>query len=650
MLNMAPSASEGSASGQEILARPLLRRGEVLEAVPGMVVTQHSGGGKANQYFLRGFNLDHGTDFSVSLDGMPVNMRSHSHGQGYADLNILMPEMVERVDYSKGNYSARNGDFSSAGSANFRLYDALPRSFATFEFGAYSFYRGAFGETFWTDQREKAGRLTLAAEYGVYDGPWDLKEDSTRWNGLARYFEGDSEDNFSVTLMAYRGEWQSTDQIPSRAIRDGRLDRFGFVDPTNGGDSQRYSLQVQQESSDAEGTQRLHLYGLYYDLDLFSNFTYALRNPARGDQFEQAENRYTFGGDLSRTWDRLQLCNRDTEFTFGAQFRSDFIDGIGLWDTRNRTRFNTIRQDDIREHSIGLFAESTTRWTSWLRSVSGLRADGFEFGVASGTRSNSGSEWESIFSPKFSLVLGPWAKTEFYFNLGTGFHSNDARGINTRRDPLEKTAVDPVDPLVRTRGTEFGVRTQLVTDLTASLSLWLLESESELLYVGDAGTNEPGPASRRAGVEASLYWSPHQWLRFDLEAAITRARLLDNGPADRIPNSVPWILSGGALLGAQGRETGWFSGLRVRAFGRRPLAEDGSLKGRPTCALNANLGYRSERWETALECLNLLDRRDNDIEYFYASRLDGERLEGANDTHLHPVEPRMLRARFTYYW
>ena len=646
ILGTAGAASEARASGVELRARPMMRRGEALEAVPGMVVTQHAGGGKANQYFLRGFNLDHGTDFAVSLDGMPVNMRTHAHGQGYADLNLLIPELVDAVNYYKGNYTARNGDLSSAGSADFTYLNELPNGFATFELGEHNYYRGAAGHTFGLG----AGKLTLAGEYNRYDGPWALREAFNRWNGFARYFQGNEEDHFSITLMGYRGKWQSTDQIPQRAIGDGRLDRFGFVDGSDGGNSARYSLQLHWQQTEGNATTKLNVYGLYYELDLFSNFTYFLDNPTRGDQFEQAESRYVLGGELTRTWDGIRAFNKDTSVTLGFQTRTDLIDGIGLHKTERQQRFDTVREDDVTEISAGLFAEATTKWTPWFRTVAGVRADGFLFDVSSNTRDNSGDDIAGIVSPKFSAIFGPWKETELYVNFGTGFHSNDARGVNTRRDPVSGAAVPPVDALVRTIGAEVGVRTQIIPKVTATLAGWWLDSDSELVYVGDAGTNEAGAASRRFGIETAVYWAPTDWLTLDAEFAATHARFRDVGSADRIPDSVPWMLSGGFVLGAQGKDEGWFAGTRVRAFAGRPLVEDNSVKGRPTVTVNANVGYRAQRWEAAVECVNLLDRRDNDIEYRYESRLRGEPLGGFDDTHLHPAEPRMFRARFTYKW
>jgi len=655
LLKIAPAASDGIASGEELRARPLLRRGEILEAVPGMVVTQHAGGGKANQYFLRGFNLDHGTDFAISIDGMPVNMRTHAHGQGYADLNLLMPELVGQLDYYKGTYSAKNGDLSSAGSADFHLYDALPQGFASFELGEHNYFRTAAGHTFWLGKDDKAPantgpRLTIAGEYNYYDGPWELPENFTRWNGFVRYYTGDDDNHFSLTLMGYQGIWQSTDQIPQRAIESGRIDRYGYVDPTDGGDSQRYSLQLNWQQREGNVTTRLNVYGVYYDLNLFSNFTYALDNPERGDQFEQSESRLMLGGDLSRTWNELEFLGRNTEVTLGLQTRTDLIDGIGLFKNEQRQRFHTVRQDDVTESSVGVFAESTVRWTPWLRTIAGLRTDAFLFDVAADSPGNSGGETAGIISPKFSAIFGPWEKTELYLNFGTGFHSNDARGVNTTLNPESDESVAPVDPLVRTIGAEVGLRTQIIPKVTATLSAWWLDSDSELVYVGDAGTNEAGAASRRYGVETAVYWSPKDWLVFDAELALTHARFLDSPEAEYIPDSVPWMFSGGFTVGAQGQDPGWFAGVRARAFGERPLIEDNSQKGRPTFTVNANVGYRTARWEAAIECLNLLDRDDNDIEYYYTSRLSGEPIEGHDDTHIHPAEPRMFRARISYKW
>lgn len=671
LVGTAPSASKGQANAAEIANRPYLRRSEILETIPGMITTQHAGGGKATQYFLRGFNLDHGTDFATSIDGMPMNLKTHAHGQGYTDLNPLIPELVESVDYVKGTYTADNGDLSTAGSADFKLFDVLPGHSVTLGFGEYNYYRALMAGSIHLDvdapftpsaPSKNPGKnpitpsppgadihaLTYAMEYNFYDGPFDLDEGFNRLNGLLRYFKGDTENHFAASFMAYRADWTSSDQIPLRAVQSGQLSRFGNLDPTNGGESQRYSLNFELQTRDGDVVTRANAYAIYYDLDLYSNFTYNLDFPERGDQFQQAEQRWIFGGNVSRTWEDRALFGNETDYTFGFQTRHDVISGIGLWRTQQRQRFANIRQDDVYEASIGTFAEATTRWSSWFRTNVGLRGDLFHFDTQSNNDANTGSDWAGIVSPKVSAIFGPWKDTELYLNFGTGFHSNDARGVSTVIDPASGDRVQTVDPLVRTMGAEFGIRTEAIKDVTSTLTFFWLESDSELLYVGDAGTNEAGPGSRRLGVEWTTYWRPTNWFSFDTEVALTHGRLLDSGNADRIPSSVPVMFGAGINLGAQGNDEGVFANIRARAFDRRPLTEDNSVKGRASFLVNAGIGYRKQQWEAAVECINIFDRQDNDIEYFYASRLRGEPEEGVEDIHFHPTEPRMFRVRFTY--
>ena len=640
LLSQAATSSEGHADFLEIAQRPLARRSEILEVVPGMVTTQHAGGGKATQYFMRGFNLDHGTDFAISVERMPINMRSHAHGQGYADLNGLLPELVKSVDYAKGTYTARNGDLSTAGSADFVLWEALPQGIASVEMGEHNYYRMLLADSFTLG----AGTLTLGGEWNTYDGPWEREENFQRWNAFARYFQGDEENSMSITAMGYGGEWDSSDQIPLRAVQNGSLGLFGNLDDSNGGESQRHSLQFDLKTTKGTEVTRYSAYGVFYDLDLFSNFTYFLDDPMRGDQFEQQEERVIFGGEIVREWQDRQLFGREAEFAAGFQTRHDLVNDIGLYKTERRERHNTVRVDDIYESSYGVFGESTVKWNSWFRTVAGVRADAFYFDVTSDNAANSGDEWSGIVSPKLSAIFGPWNETELYVNLGTGFHSNDARGVNNTVDPTTGDPLPGVDPLVRTIGGELGVRTQVIPTLTSTLSLWWLDSDSELVYVGDAGLNEAGPASRRFGIEWTNYWRPCDWVSVDGEIALTHARFRDVGADDRIPNSIPVMFSGGIALG---HEEGFFGSMRARAFVGRPLEESGDIEGKNTFTLNAQVGYRTKDWEVALECLNLLDREDNDIEYYYPSQLSTEAAP-VDDIHFHPAEPRMVRVKMTY--
>jgi len=674
LIGVAPSASKGQANAEEIANRPYLRRGEILETIPGVIITQHAGGGKANQYFLRGFNLDHGTDFASSLDHMPLNLKTHAHGQGYTDLNPLIPELIQQVDYVKGTYTAANGDLSTAGSANFKLFDVLPHDMVSLEIGENNYYRALIAGSLRFDVDAMApsapsgknpvknpgknsvspvpsseiSALTYALDYNSYDGPWALAEDFERWTGMLRWFKGDADNHFAATLMGYRATWASSDQIPQRAIRSGLIDRLGFLDASNGGETQRYSMNLEWATRNGDVVTKANVFGIYYDLDLFSNFTYFLDYPERGDQFEQAEQRWIFGGNVARTWEKRSVFGHEAEVTLGVQTRHDVISGIGLYRTENRERFRTIREDDVYEASAGVFADGTVHWNDWFRTNVGVRGDLFYFDTASNNRANSGDDVAGIVSPKVSAIFGPWNETELYLNYGTGFHSNDARGVSTVIDPNTEDRIPTVDPLVRTMGAEFGIRTQAVPHLTSTLSFFWLQSDSELVYVGDAGLNEPGPGSERYGIEWSNYWRPTDWFSMDAEVAVTHGRFVDSGNDDHIPSSVPLMFAAGINLGAQGSNDGFFANVRARAFGKRPLIEDNSVKGKSSFLINAGIGYRRKNWEAAVECLNLFDRKDNDIEYFYASRLPGEDAAGVEDIHLHPTEPRTFRFRVTY--
>jgi hypothetical protein len=642
LIGTASSASQGIVGAAELDARPFLRRGELLEVIPGVVITQHTGGGKANQYFLRGFNLDHGTDFAVSVDGMPVNLRSHAHGQGYADLNFLIPELVRQVDYNKGPFFAEVGDFSAAGAAEFRQFDRLPSGFVHVTLGENRFARFVAGAT-------RSGRggdaTTGAVEYAQDDGPWRVGENLERWNGFLRHRWTRGTGDYRLTAMAYRSTWRATDQIPQRAVEAGALDRFASLDDSNGGASSRASLSFDAAWRGANATTRLNAYAIHYRLNLYSNFTYNLDDPVDGDQFNQRDRRVVLGGALVRAWS-AQPGGHRSETTVGLQLRGDLVGELGLHRTARQTRLATVRDDTVDELSAGGFVQNETRWTETLRTEAGLRVDGYGFDVTSDDPRNSGRAADAIVSPKLGLVLGPWAQTEVYANAGFGFHSNDARGTTIRVDPADGvTPAEPVTPLVRSRGAEIGVRTAAVRGLVSSLTVWALELDSELVFVGDAGGTEPMGRTRRHGVEWANFWRPRPWLALDADVALTHARYRDDaGSGTRIANSIARVVTAGASLG---RETGVFGGLRWRNFGPQPLSEDNAFRAPSSSTFNARLGWRSKAWELSADVLNVLDRANNDIAYAYTSRLPWEPAAGVDDVHFHPAEPRTLRLTVT---
>jgi outer membrane receptor for Fe3+-dicitrate len=648
------AASQGTVNAALIESRPTLRPAEVLEFVPGVIVTQHSGDGKANQYFLRGFNLDHGTDFASFVGGMPVNMPTHAHGHGYSDLNWLLPELVNRIDYKKGPYYADEGDFVSAGAAHIRLFDRLPNGIASGTLGENGYRRGFLADS----TKLGNGNLLYAIEAAHNDGPWESPEKFHRTNGVLRYSVSDAGNKSAITAMAYSAGWNSTDQIPQRAVDQGLVGRFGTLDASDGGRTARYSLSYEMERTLSDGRFKLNAYAVQSRLDLFSNFSYFLENPidldpaaVNGDQFEQAEQRKVFGLATSRSWN-TQLGGRDTTFTAGLQLRHDRLDPVGLYSTVARVRAATIQESTVRQTSVGLYGEAATQWAPWLRSIVGLRADRFDFKVASSIAANSGSRNASIASPKLSLIFGPWSKTEFFANAGYGFHSNDARGTTARvaaKDP-NGPAIDPVNPLVRSKGFELGARTELIPGLQSSLALWSLKLDSELLFVGDAGETEASRASKRYGVEWNNHYIATKWLLLDADLSASRSRFTEPDPADptvgnHIPGSIQTVASFGATVVDLGP---WFGQFQVRYFGPRPLIEDNSQRSKATTLAYLRVGYKvTQNVKVALDVFNLFDRKGSDIDYYYASRLRGEPAEGVNDIHFHPVEPRSLRLSLT---
>jgi hypothetical protein len=641
LVGIAQSASQGAITARQLEERPLMRQGEVLETVPGVIVTQHSGEGKANQYFLRGFNLDHGTDFATTVAGMPVNLPTHAHGQGYTDLNFLIPELVTGVQFSKGPYYADQGDFATAGSSNINYANVLERPIAHLEAGGEGYARGVFAAS----PQIGSGHLITALEFAHNDGPWDHPDDYRKVNGVLRYSQGDSVNGFSLTAIGYRGTWDSTDQIPQRAITAGIIGRFGALDPTDGGATYRYGgIADWQRASSSDASTRVTGYAIAYDLDLFSNFTYYLNDPAHGDQIEQADHRVTYGGKVTHRR-MARWGGRAVQNTFGVQLRTDDIGDVALYHTQARVRLSTTTQAAVVETQGGVFAQNEIEWTPWLRTVAGVRADGAWFHVDDALDArNSGRASAGLVSPKGAVTLGPWGGTEFYVNAGTGFHSNDARGTTRNFDP-DGNPTERVTPLVRATGAEVGARTVAVHHLQSTVSLWTLHLDSELVFSGDQGTTDASRPSDRHGVEFANYFSPRKWLVFDADVSWSSAMFSVHDPiGDYVPEAVGTVVSAGATVDGYRR---MFGSLRWRYFGPRALIEDNSVRSKPTSLVNLQAGYAiASNAKLAVDVFNLLNAPDSDIDYYYASRLPGEPLSGVEDIHTHPTLPRTARVTF----
>jgi outer membrane receptor protein involved in Fe transport len=656
MTGVAMSASEGATGIKDLEARPLLRAGEIVETVPGVIATQHSGGGKANQYFLRGFNLDHGTDLSLKVEGMPVNMPTHGHGQGYADLNFLIPEAIESVGFRKGTYSAGVGDFSAAGSADVLLRSGLSRTEVRLGLGADDFQRAlVMGSS-----NPGGGELLAAFDYNHYDGPWDKPNDFTKLNGLLRYSQSRERSRWSITAMGYRGDWQATDQIPERTAGE-TVPLFGFVDPFPNGDSSRYSLSGEYHFHGAETLTSLGAYLIHYDLNLVSNFTYCLEYGTAetcnvdDDSFQQTDDRLIYGLKLDRSrpssWGERTLFWR---YGIEAQLH-DIENSLGRAVDGGPRPGGLIASYDVQELMLGLYGDVELQWTEKVRMLAGVRGDYYDADIRTELVENTGRRDDSIVSPKLSLILGPWSRTEVYLNWGRGFHSNDARGWVANLDPRTLEPVEPADPLVPAQGADVGVRTTFIEGLQSTLTVFRLELDSELVFLGDAATTEPGPPSRRMGIEIANFYRIRPWISLDLDITLTDAEFTDVA-ADQgeIPGSVGRTLQLGLALG---RSVGWFGAMRWRYFGDIPLTEDGAVRGRSSSLVNGRLGYGfSNGLRLVVEGFNLLDREDPDIQYFYASRLPAqlsptgqtEPMGGVEGVHFHPMESRSVRIWLEY--
>ena len=738
LIGIAESGTQGTVGATEIQDRPILRSGEVLETVPGLIITQHAGGGKANQYYLRGFNLDHGTDIAIFLDDMPLNLPSHAHGEGYSDMNTVIPEFVKRVDFEKGPYYANVGDFGSAASTRMEFFKTLPENFFKVEGGAHTYGRAVFGAS----QKLGSGNLLYGGEEYYYDGPWTHPDAYNKINGLLTYSRGDDADGASITARAYHGKWNSSDQIPVTAQVNPTsstpygVGYFGTINPTDGGHSQRYSLQGEGHRQGTNSESRIAAYVFYYDMVLFSDFTYYLVDHNRGDQFEQQDRRWVGGLDAHHTI-FSKLYGRKMSNTFGLQLRNDWINN-GLYRTENRKRtiktdysatgisFNnticntytstvsisvdggapatfpsacpalppTTERDNFTDMIGSAYVENKLQWANKFRSVVALRGDDDKFVVTSlaypsdiltlpdgatttVNAANSGSASKFLPSPKASLIFGSWANTEFYLQGGFGFHSNDGRGATQQVEPVSPdnpyhgTLNTKITPLVQTKGGEISVRTVAVPHLQSTLALWYLRSNSELLQDGDTGgTSASEQSSNRYGLEWANYYTPTEHLAVDFDISDSRAQFTQIDPDDAtqyvtnssitingisvgsfyaqqsdpggklVPEAVRVVISSGITLHDY---QGFSSSLRLRYFGPRDLTSDGPYQSSQTVLLNGEVGYQFfKKWHIAAEFLNMLDRKDADIDYAYVYQIAPTAAPGFGRVN-HPTEPFLLR-------
>jgi len=650
LIGIAGSASQGEVSQKQFEHRPFSRNGELIEVVPGAVATQHSGSGKANQYFLRGFNLDHGTDFTTYVDGIPMNMTTHAHGQGYMDINSIIPELVKKVEYGKGPYYAEVGDFSAAGYAKMFTVDKLDQGIAKFTAGSFDYYRTLVANS----SKVGDGDLLYAGEFNLYNGVWQVPEDSKKFNGQMRYTLDRGDWGMSINGKAYTNSWTATNQIPQAAVDNGSIGLYGSMDPTDGGESNRYSVSSSFWNQGDNWKNDANVYALYTDLHLFSNFSGFTRGP-EGDQILQSERRIQTGGHFEHTRYN-KLFGFEMDNSIGLQFRNDQILDLGLYETQARQILNTVSKSNVGVTTVGTYFKNTTHWHDKVRTVAGLRGDFINNEVEvldnknhdpSISAANSGSRGKAMISPKLSLVVGPWYDTEYFFNVGYGYHSNDARGTTLQANPNDGSPVDAaaarIRPAAWSRGGEAGIRSNYIPGLSSTFALWWLESSQELVFVGDEGTTDVTGKSHRYGVELTNYYKPFEWLTLDADFALTTAKYAaDNA---YIPNSVGRVVSTGATIEAP---NGLFGTIRLRHFGRVYLGQDDNGADQwsgDTNIVNLGAGYKQKQYKFEIDIFNILGSQSNDIAYAYGY----EYPQGSPGSGIlkHPVEPRMVRGTIT---
>jgi outer membrane receptor protein involved in Fe transport len=636
------SSSQQFIPDKEYLLQPQGRPAQVLRLIPGFIAVEHSGGaGKADQYFLRGFDADHGTDVAFFSDGMPINFRSHAHGQGYADLNFIIPETIEGLDVYKGAYLPEFGDFDTAGAVNFRTRDVVKEGLVQAAGGQFDTQRYIL---MFSPTKDKI--RTLFAGEGYYtNGPFLNDNRYFRANLLGKVTTNlSSRDELSFTATLHKAQWNASGEIPLRAVTDGTLDRFGAIDPSEGGKTLRTTGKLNYHYDTRSGGQFFaNAYAQYYKFDLYTNFTFFLNDPVNGDGIQQHDNRIMYGGDVGYK-QRAEILGMPSIGMIGFQTRVDDIHArLGTQVTRNP--LGTTTDSDILEASYAPYIKAEVQPFPWMRLTGGLRAEMFTFDVRNRcldcAEQPVGRTDSSIVLPKANLILGPWFRTEFFANYGEGYHSNDARSAVAAGS----------SPLARARTYEVGFRSkpwgpegiELIT------TLWAIDLKSELVFVGDEGTTENRGATRRRGIEAAVrgqVWGP---IYVNGSVTWSKAEFV-NG--DAIPLA-PELTAYGAIL------VQWPEGLRSQIqatyLGVRPLIEDRSVKAPSWVDIDLSERYvlpiklPHGRLEAFLFIQNLLNTKWEQATFFFESRLRNEPA-GVNDIHFVPGNPRFFMGGLAWYF
>jgi len=680
LLGKASTASEGVVDDQELQLTPQYRPGQLLQTVPGLIVTLHSGEGKANQYLMRGYNLDHGTDLATTVDDMPINQPTHAHGQGYTDLNFMIPELADGITYTKGPYYPNVGDFGAVGSVRISYRDTIEDQVSA-TVGTFGFQRilGAGAQAL------GSGNLLAAVEVQHYDGPFDTPDDARKENFVLRYSEGDANNGFSITGMAYHQLWTNTTDIPVRAITEGLVpNRFGTLDPTDGGHAWRSSLSFIYDATLGEGQLEASAFFIDNQLHLFNNFTHYLVDPAHGDQEDQFEHRDAVGGTATYTLP-VSLGPIQNEISVGALTRYDML-YVGRLPSEDQTPLPSSyvppsysNKDQVYLFAGATYLMATTHWASNFRSMFGVRVD-FQHGTdidylaalhETAGYTNGGTAQQALVQPKGSLIYTATDNLEFYLTAGRGFHSADLRGVN--QDVSVDLGLPHTPLLAKQEGQEVGVRATPQRNLTFTFAYYNLWQQSETIIDPDVGSDSAGPPSRRYGYEINVTYQINRYLEFNGSYSNDHTHFnypFDDGTGHLGEYITDAPLATGSLALYLKNLGSWSGGLNFRYLGNYPLSSGpcadsaakhdfgpgytcanaptahGQVDGKGFGEWNLDAHYAfSEGWSASLGIYNLLNKHAAAAEFWYVDRLQGEPPIGVADVHQHPLEPIM--ARFT---
>lgn len=618
----------------DVETNPVKSSQELLTKVPGLIIGQHAGGGKAEQIFYRGFDIDHGTDLQVTVDGLPVNMVSHAHGQGYADLHFVIPETVQNLDFKAGTYNAKQGNFATTGTVNITSKESLKNNIIKLEAGDFDTQRLLFMNQFINKTNESA---YIATEYIRSDGPFESPQNFKRFNINSKYIKTIDDTKLAFTFSHFVSNWNASGQIPERAVNNGSISRFGAIDDTEGGETARTNAALSITNSYKDNSQLKHLlYYTNYQFDLYSNFTFFLENPVDGDQIQQKENRDIFGyqSDYQK---KMNLANKEVLFTSGIGVRTDKVKDNQLSNTKNKTEIlKRVQYGDVNETNFFGYVSGDIELGKW-NIIPALRVDYFSFGYQDflSTDNKLKEQSSTVVSPKLSVLYTPVNSFQAYAKIGQGFHTNDSRLVlNSLGNDIPKAYTTDVGFVWRTD-----------PKVLIGLGAWAMYSEQEFVYVGDAGVVEPNGASERVGLSLNTRLQPTNNLFVNLDANYTHARFADepNGQ-NYVPLAPSFTLKGGLTYK---KDKGFYGGIDFLHLTDRPANEDNSIVADGYTLTNLNAGYRWNKVELGIQIQNLFDVEWNETQFATESRLQNE-ASSVEEIHFTPGTPFFVKSSITY--